>query len=228
MMQRLVDILVAFVVLVLLSPLFALASLVIVLESPGKPFYGGWRIGKDGARFRMWKFRTMVTGAERMGGSIAARGDPRITRVGRFLRATKIDELPQFFNLLIGDLTLVGPRPEDPGIVEHYTAEQRQTLRVKPGITGPGQIYYTTDQVDSIPEGVSADEYYLEFLLDKKLRLDLDYLERRTPLSDCRVVWQTVVLMARALASAVRGVAGAEPSLFIRPSSKDRRVKFGE
>lgn len=204
MMQRAVDILVAALVLVFLTPIFVTASLIIVLGSPGNPFYGGWRIGKNGTRFRMWKFRTMVTGADRMGGSIAATGDPRITRVGRFLRATKIDELPQFFNLLLGDLTLVGPRPEDPAIVAHYTPEQLQTLRVKPGITGPGQLYYTTDQAVSIPEGVSADEYYLEFLLDKKLSLDLDYLKRRTVLSDCQVVWQTVMLMARALANVVR------------------------
>lgn len=204
MIQRLVDILVASFVLVLLSPIFAFVSFIIVCGSPGNPFYGGWRIGKDGVRFRMWKFRTMVVGADRLGGSIAANGDPRITGIGSFLRTTKIDELPQFFNLLLGDLTLVGPRPEDPAIVEHYTAEQKQTLNVKPGITGPGQIYYTTDQVDSIPEGVSADQYYLEHLLDKKLRLDLDYLKLRTPLSDCRVVWQTIVLMARALADVVR------------------------
>jgi len=203
MMQRSVDILVAALVLVFLTPIFVTVSLIIVLGSPGNPFYGGWRIGKNGRRFRMWKFRTMVTGADRMGGSIAAAGDPRITRVGRFLRATKIDELPQFFNLLLGDLTLVGPRPEDPAIVAHYTSEQLQTLKVKPGITGPGQIYYTTDQVASIPTGVSADQYYLEHLLDKKLRRDLDYLKLRTPLSDCHVVWQTIVLMARALAGAV-------------------------
>lgn len=203
MIRRLVDIMVAASLLLLLSPLFVLVSLVIVLGSPGQPFYGGWRIGKNGLRFRMWKFRTMVTGADRMGGSIAARGDPRITSIGRFLRATKIDELPQFFNLLTGDLTLVGPRPEDPSIVEHYTAEQMETLKVKPGITGPGQIHYTTDQVDSIPEGLSADEYYLEHLLSKKLRIDLDYLQRRTLVSDCHVVWQTVVLMVRALANAV-------------------------
>ena len=204
MMQRSVDILVAALVFVFLTPIFVTVSLIIVLESPGSPFYGGWRIGKNGRRFRMWKFRTMVTDADRMGGSIAATGDPRITRVGRFLRATKIDELPQFFNLLLGDLTLVGPRPEDPAIVAHYTLEQLQTLKVKPGITGPGQIYYTTHQVDSIPQGVSADQYYLEHLLDKKLRRDLDYLKLRTPLSDCHVIWQTIVLMARALASAVR------------------------
>jgi lipopolysaccharide/colanic/teichoic acid biosynthesis glycosyltransferase len=204
MIQRLVDILAATVVLVLLSPVLTLVSFIIFCESPGNPFYGGWRIGKNGVRFRMWKFRTMVTGADRMGGAIAATGDPRITRVGRFLRATKIDELPQFLNLLLGDLTLVGPRPEDPAIVVHYTPEQQQTLRVKPGITGPGQIYYTTDQVDSIPQGVSADQYYLDHLLEQKLRRDLDYLRLRTPLSDCRVIWQTIVLMARALAGTVR------------------------
>jgi len=203
-MQRAIDILVATVVLLLLAPIFLIVSLMIVVESPGNPFYRGWRIGKDGKRFRMWKFRTMVTGADRMGGSIAAIGDPRITRVGQFLRATKIDELPQFFNLLLGDLTLVGPRPEDPAIVAHYTPEQMQTIKVKPGITGPGQIYYTTDQVESIPQDVSADEYYLEHLLEQKLRRDLDYLKGRTPLSDCQVVWQTIVLMARALANAVR------------------------
>lgn len=204
MIQRLVDILVASVVLLLLAPVFALVSLVIVCESQGNPFYGGWRIGKGGVRFRMWKFRSMVSGADRIGSSVAAIRDPRITRVGHFLRATKIDELPQFFNVLLGSLTLVGPRPEDPAIVAHYTPEQLQTLRVKPGITGPGQIYYTTDQVDSIPQDVSADQYYLEHLLDKKLRRDLDYLKLRTPLSDCHVIWQTIVLMARALASAVR------------------------
>jgi lipopolysaccharide/colanic/teichoic acid biosynthesis glycosyltransferase len=201
--RRLVDILVAACFLLVLAPLFVLVSLVIALESPGNPFYAGWRIGKNAARFRMWKFRTMVTGADQLGGSIAASGDPRITRVGRFLRTTKIDELPQFFNLLTGDLTLVGPRPEDPSIVEHYTAEQLETLKVKPGITGPGQIYYTTDQVGSIPDGVSADEYYLRYLLDNKLRIDLDYLERRTAFSDCQVVLQTIMLMLRALANEV-------------------------
>jgi lipopolysaccharide/colanic/teichoic acid biosynthesis glycosyltransferase len=202
MIRRLADIVVALVALILLSPLFVITCVVILLGSPGNPFYGGWRIGKDGVRFRMWKFRTMVTGADRLGGSITAPRDPRITKVGGFLRTTKIDELPQFFNLLMGDLTLVGPRPEDPDIVKLYTPEQRQTLRVKPGITGPGQLYYTTDQADTIPEGVKPEEFYIDRLLDQKLRIDLEYLRRRTPLSDCRVVLQTVLLMARALVRA--------------------------
>jgi len=199
MMRRLADVIVAVVALTLLSPLLVLTSLAILVGSSGSPFYGGWRIGKNGLRFRMWKFRSMVSGADRLGRSITARRDARITRVGRFLRATKIDEIPQFFNLLVGDLTLVGPRPEDPKIVELYTPEQRETLKVKPGITGPGQLYYTTDQAERIPEGVKPEEFYAAHLLGEKLRIDLEYLKRRTALSDCRVVLQTVSVIARSL-----------------------------
>lgn len=204
MMRRITDISFALVALVLLSPLFVLMSLIILVESPGSPFYRGWRIGKDGVRFRMWKFRTMVKGADRLGSPITAPCDTRITHVGRFLRATKIDELPQFFNLLVGDLTLVGPRPEDPKIVQLYTSEQRKTLNVKPGITGPGQLYYTTDQADKIPDGVKPEEYYADHLLGEKLRIDLEYLKRRTAWSDCRVVLQTVSIIARSLTNIIR------------------------
>src|ERR1700747_2092324 len=148
-MKRAIDILIACLVLPLISPLLVPISLAIVLESPGGPFYGGWRIGRGGGRFRMWKFRTMVKNADRTGGSITTRNDSRITKVGAFLRKTKLDELPQFFNLLLGDLTLIGPRPEDPGIVEKYTPQQRQILQVKPGITGPTQLKYTMVEAQS-------------------------------------------------------------------------------
>ena len=204
MIRRITDIGIAVVVLTALSPVFVLTGIAIILASPGNPFYGGWRVGKRGARFRMWKFRTMVSGADQLGGSITAPRDPRITDIGRFLRATKIDELPQFFNLLLGDLTLVGPRPEDPNIVELYTTEQKQTLKVKPGITGPGQLYYTTDQADTIPDGVQPEQFYVDHLLNQKLSIDLDYLKRRTPLTDCRVILQTITLIAKALANTVR------------------------
>lgn len=201
-MRRIVDIGLAAAVLPLLSPLFALVSLAIVLESPGTAFYRGWRVGKDGKRFRMWKFRTMVSGADRLGGAITTRRDARITKVGWFLRKSKLDELPQFFNLLLGDLTLIGPRPEDPGIVDQYTPEQRQILRVKPGITGPVQLHYTTVEAEVIPDDKNAQQFYIDCLLDRKLRLDIEYIKRRTFFSDCRVVLQTVFLMARALTQA--------------------------
>jgi len=209
MTRRLADIFVASLVLLLLSPLFLVVILAIVIGSPGNPFYGGGRAGKDGVRFRMWKFRTMVTGADRLGGAITAQRDPRVTTIGRFLRATKIDELPQFFNLLVGDLTLVGPRPEDPHIAEHYTPEQKETLKVKPGITGPGQLYYTTHQAATVPEGASAEDYYIKHLLGPKLRKDLDYLQRRTAWSDVGVVLTTVAVMMRALPNALRSEAGS-------------------
>ena len=204
MIRRLADIVIAVVALTLLSPLFVLAWLAIMLGSGGNPFYGGWRIGKDGVPFRMWKFRTMVSGADRLGGSIATLRDPRITKVGGFLRATKIDELPQFFNLLMGDLTLVGPRPEVPKIVELYTPEQWESLKVKPGITGPGTLYYTTDQADTIPDGVEAEQFYIDHLLGEKLRIDLEYLKQRTALTDCRVILQTIALIAKVLTNTVR------------------------
>jgi len=198
-MRRLVDVCVAIIVLIVLSPIFALVSLVVIVDSPGSPFYGGWRAGQGGRRFRMWKFRTMVTNADRLGSAITTPNDARITRAGRFLRKSKLDELPQFFNLLLGDLTLVGPRPEDPGITEQYTAEQRQIFRVKPGITGPTQLRYTVIESEAIPDGENAQQYYIHHILDQKLRLDLDYLQKRTFVSDLQVLSQTVLLMARAL-----------------------------
>jgi lipopolysaccharide/colanic/teichoic acid biosynthesis glycosyltransferase len=204
-MRRLADIVVAVVLLVVLSPLLILAMLTVLIDSPGNPFYGGIRIGKDGIRFRMWKFRTMVAGADRLGGSITAPQDARITRLGRILRATKIDELPQLINLLIGDLTIVGPRPETPNLVDLYTPEQRETLKVKPGITGPGQLFYTTDQAHTIPEGVDPERYYVDHLLGDKLRIDLEYLRNRTFWTDCKVLLQTVTYMTRSIAAAVHG-----------------------
>jgi len=199
MIRRLVDILVAVLGLTLLAPLLALIALLVRVDSPGGPFYGGWRVGKDGRRFRMWKLRTMVRDADRLGPGITAADDPRVTRLGRFLRRSKLDELPQLFNLLGGALTLVGPRAEVPDIVARYTREQRRILAVKPGLTGPGTVHYTTDQADSIPREAATDAYYVEHLLAPKLQIDLEYLRRRTPLSDLRVLVETVGVVWRGL-----------------------------
>ena len=199
-MRRFVDLVVATVVLVLLSPLFLLLSLIVILDSPGNPFYGGWRAGKGGRRFRMWKFRTMVKNADKIGSAISTKHDPRITRSGAFLRKSKLDELPQFFNLLLGDLTLVGPRPEDPDITERYSSEQKQIFTVKPGITGPTQLRYTVLEAETIPDGADAQQFYIDHILDQKVQLDLQYLKKRTFLTDLQVVSETVLLMARSLA----------------------------
>jgi lipopolysaccharide/colanic/teichoic acid biosynthesis glycosyltransferase len=199
MMRRAIDLLVAAIALPVAAPLCAALALAIRLDSPGNPLYGGGRVGKDGRRFRMWKFRTMVAGADRVGPGITGKRDARITRVGAVLRRTKLDELPQLINLLTGELTLVGPRAEVPDIVARFTPEQRAVLSVKPGITGPGQIFYTTDQADAIPEGVAADDFYVEHLLGPKLAIDLDYIRTRTVGSDLKMVGATFGLMLRAL-----------------------------
>ncbi len=184
-------------VLILLSPVFLLIALAVVMDSPGGPLYAGVRIGKDGVPFRMWKFRSMVANADRAGGAITAARDQRVTRVGDFLRRTKLDELPQFFNVLVGDMTLIGPRAEAPGIVAKYTERQRETLRYKPGITGIGAIHYTAEQVQTIPEGVLAEEYYAEYLLPEKLELELAYESTRTLWRDLGIIQSTICLMLK-------------------------------
>jgi lipopolysaccharide/colanic/teichoic acid biosynthesis glycosyltransferase len=197
-MRRLFDIVFALMALAVLSPVILMITLAVFVSSPGNPFYGGRRAGKDGRNFRMWKFRTMVNGAAKMG-PITGKNDPRVTPLGRILRKTKLDELPQFFNLLLGDMTLVGPRPESPEIVALYTPSQRVVLAVKPGVTGKVQLD-SGDESETIPEGVQAYDYYLTHLMDRKLRMDLDYLRGRTPLTDAKIVLATAGLVFRAFA----------------------------
>lgn len=198
MTRRIIDIVVALLALLLMAPLALPVALLVAIESPGNPLYAAWRCGLGGRRFRMWKFRSMVRNASALGPSITGGNDPRITRVGRYLRASKIDELPQFINVLTGDMTLVGPRPESPDIVERYTDSHRRVLDVKPGITGPVQLA-SGEESESIPPGVAADEHYVAHLMESKLRRDLEYLERRTASSDARVVLSTFAYVARAL-----------------------------
>ena len=197
-MRRFVDIFVALMALVAFSPLLAVVMTAVFTSSPGNPFYGGWRAGKDGRNFRMWKFRTMINGAAKMG-PITGKNDPRVTRLGRLLRKTKVDELPQFFNLLLGDMTLVGPRPESPEIVELYNSSQRAVLAVKPGVTGKVQLE-SDDESETIPDGAQPYDYYLSHLMNRKLRMDLDYLSGRTVFTDIKIVLATAGLMFRAVA----------------------------
>lgn len=196
--MRIVDILVAVFLLVLLAPLLLVIAAAITISSRGSPFYRSWRAGKDGRRFRIWKFRTMVPNAALIGSPVTGKNDPRITPLGRFLRKTKLDELPQFLNVLAGDMTLVGPRPEAPEIVELYSAHQPAVLSVKPGVTGPVQLS-SADEAESIPAGVGASVYYVEQLMDRKVRQDLAYLKARTALTDARIVFETAVLVMERL-----------------------------
>lgn len=199
MLRRLLDVLVAAAVLLVLAPVLVLLALLVVLDSPGSPLYRARRVGWGGRIFRMWKFRTMVRGADRLGGPITGQSDPRITRLGAWLRRTKLDELPQFINVVTGDMTLVGPRPEAPELVARYTPEQRALLEVKPGVTGRVQLESARES-DEIPAGVAAEEYYAQYVMPRKLAADLEYLRRRTWLSDAKILLGTGLLVLRSFA----------------------------
>jgi lipopolysaccharide/colanic/teichoic acid biosynthesis glycosyltransferase len=202
-MARIIDVIVSSALLIVLAPLLAITALAVKLTSRGTVFYRAERVGLGGARFRMLKFRTMVSGADRTGPGITTRDDPRITSVGRFLRATKLDELPQLINVLLGEMTLIGPRAESPQFVEHYGPEQRRLLEVLPGVTGPGQLHYTTDQQDRIVDLDQAEEVYVRDLMTEKLKMDLEYLEKRTFWTDLGILLQTVGVVAAGLGRAL-------------------------
>ena len=135
--KRTFDLAFAIIALLLLSPIFLLGSLLAKSQSKGPVFYKAKRVGKDEAVFEMYKFRTMVVNADTLGGSLTTYRDTRITPIGRFLRWTKLDELPNLINVIKGEMSLIGPRPEAPDYVKYYTEVQKQVLQVKPGMTGP-------------------------------------------------------------------------------------------
>jgi len=158
-------------------------------------FFRQLRVGLNEVPFRIIKFRTMVVDAERLGPKISGSKDPRVTRVGAVLRATKMDELPQLWNVFTGEMTLVGPRAEVPDMIRHYTLEERETLKVKPGLTGPGQIYFTTDQAAELDGVVDVEAHYVSHQLHPKLALDLAYLRRRSLWTDLVVIVKTMGLL---------------------------------
>jgi lipopolysaccharide/colanic/teichoic acid biosynthesis glycosyltransferase len=195
-MRRAIDLLFATVMLTLLFPILCMVALAISADSAGGPFYKALRCGKSGRVFHMWKFRTMIPNAATVGPVITGRNDPRITRLGQFLRSTKIDELPQLINVLLGDMTIVGPRPEDPAMVARYTPDQFRVLDVKPGVTGRQQL--AGEESESIPEDAQPEEYYVQHILRRKLNADLDYLRTRTAWTDAEIVLSTVGYVLRA------------------------------
>lgn len=195
-MKRLLDIVVAVVGLLLLLPLLVVVAILVRLDSSGPVFFRQVRIGLNGREFRIFKFRTMVDGAYKMGSRLTTKRDPRVTAVGQLLRWFKIDELPQLINVLIGDMSLIGPRPEDPHFVSAYSEAQRRVLSVRPGMVGPSQIL-GRDELESYPEGLKDTEaYYVRHILPDKLARDLEYVEHATLRVDlsllARGIWATV------------------------------------
>lgn len=191
---RLLDLAISVSGLFILAPLFLGISLVIKFTSAGPVFYRAIRVGQGGKLFALYKFRTMVSNASRNGPGITINNDPRITSVGRFLRRTKLDELPQLFNVLRGEMSLVGPRPEDPRYVALYTPEQRQVLSVRPGITSAASLRYSAEE--TLLSGENWETIYTQQLLPHKLALDIAYLKSRTVWTDMELIWKTATTIA--------------------------------
>jgi lipopolysaccharide/colanic/teichoic acid biosynthesis glycosyltransferase len=192
---RLLDVSLSLAALVLVSPLLVAIAVAVKLSSSGPVIHRARRVGQGGRVFTLYKFRTMVADAARSGPAITAGDDPRVTAFGRALRRSKLDELPQLINTLIGNMSLVGPRPEDPFYVGLYSADQRRLLEVKPGITSPATVLHRDEERMLI--GNDWEQRYRAEILPNKLRIELDYLSRRTLGGDLRILAQTAAALFR-------------------------------
>jgi lipopolysaccharide/colanic/teichoic acid biosynthesis glycosyltransferase len=182
--------------LLLLAPLLLLIALAVALGSPGGAFFRQERVGRDGRPFKLLKFRSMRPGSEAQGQLTVGGRDPRITGIGYLLRKTKLDELPQLWNVLVGDMSLVGPRPEVPRYVALYTAEQRAVLSVRPGITGLASLAYI-DENEVLSRSADPERAYIEEVMPAKLALDLRYVRERSLWLDLRIMARTALRLLR-------------------------------
>lgn len=176
--------------LVLLSPVMALVAILIKREDGGPIFYMAPRVGRDGKPFRMIKFRTMVANADRIGGPSTAADDPRLTRIGHSIREKKLDEIPQLLNVVRGEMSLVGPRPEVKHYVDMYSAEERRILTMKPGMTDWASIKYRNEG-EILRGAVDPEVAYQEKIRPGKIKLCLDYVEKQSLWTDLRILAQT-------------------------------------
>lgn len=189
--KRCFDIFFSLLGILFLLLLFLFVAIAIKCSSKGPVLFKQERVGKNGKTFKIWKFRSMVVDAEEKGRQITTDGDSRITKVGKFIRKTKIDELPQLFNVLSGKMSFVGPRPEVPRYVELYTEEQRKVLTVKPGITDLASIEYRNEN-DLLKEAEDPDRKYIEEIMPAKLELNLKYIEKAGFFYDIGLIFKTV------------------------------------
>jgi lipopolysaccharide/colanic/teichoic acid biosynthesis glycosyltransferase len=180
--------------LIFFSPLFIIIIAAIKLSDRKPVFYKAPRIGKNGIPFHMFKFRTMVVNADKIGGSSTPDNDPRITAVGRFLRKYKLDELPQLFNVVSGDMSIVGPRPEVKEYVDLYNDEEKIILTVRPGITDWASIW-NPDEGKILAGSSDPDKTYLEKIRPEKIRLQVKYVKERSFWTDLKIIWETLKVM---------------------------------
>lgn len=190
-MKRLFDIVCSFFGLVFLSWLFVFVALWVGLSSRGGVFYRQRRVGRCNRDFTIYKFRSMRVNSDRQGLLTIGGRDGRITKAGVFIRKYKLDELPQLFNVLRGDMSFVGPRPEVRKYVELYTEEQKKVLTIRPGITSLSSIKYRNEN-EILSRSDNPEQYYIDVIMQDKLAIELDYLEQRSLLTDIKVIFQTI------------------------------------
>ncbi|WP_288967205.1 sugar transferase [uncultured Porphyromonas sp.] len=190
-MKRLFDIVASTLGLIVLSPLFLVLAVWIKVDSKGPVFYRQTRVGWHNKDFRIFKFRSMRVGSDR--GSLVTIGgrDPRITKSGYYIRKYKLDEFPQLINVLIGDMSLVGPRPEVRHYVDYWTPEQMRVLDVRPGITDPASIKFRNEN-ELMAQADDPEQYYINVIMQEKLRLYLEYVDNQSFLYDLRLIFATL------------------------------------
>ena len=195
-MIRLSDILFSFFGLLFLSPLFIIVALWIIIDDPGPIFYRQQRVGKDGKDFGLLQFRSMRVGADKMSLITIGNRDPRVTRAGYYIRKFKIDELPQLWNVMIGEMSLVGPRPEVRRYVDLYTPEQRKVLSVRPGITDYASIEYI-DENRLLAQSDDPDKTYIEEIMPAKIALNMRYINHQTYGEYLKIILLTLTKIIR-------------------------------
>ena len=194
MLKRTFDFLASFFGLLLLSPLILCIAVWVKCDSKGPIFYRQVRAGKGGREFKLFKFRSMRVGADRAGLLTLGDRDPRVTRSGFWLRKTKLDELPQLFNVLVGDMSLVGPRPEVPKYVALYTPEQREVLSVRPGITDTASVEMR-NEAELMAQQADPEGYYVNVQIPLKIKLAKEYIAQQSLLSDLKLIVRTIGVM---------------------------------
>ncbi len=194
MTKRLFDLFLASFGAIILSPFIAGLAVAIKLNSPGPVFYRGIRMGKDWKPFRIFKFRTMVSDAEALGGPSTREADPRLTNVGRFLRRWKLDELPQLFNVIMGEMSLVGPRPEVPEYANLYRGDERIVYTVRPGITDYASLWNSNEAaiLAGAKDTAETERIYLERIRPEKVRLQMKYVREMSLWTDITIIFATI------------------------------------
>lgn len=196
MLKRAFDVIVSVVLLIVLSPILLVLSIMIITDSKGGVFYRQERVTQYGRTFRIFKFRTMVANADKIGTQVTVQNDSRITRIGEKLRKYRLDEFPQLINILLGDMTLVGTRPESTHYVKYYTPEMYATLLLPAGVTSEASILYK-DEADLLRDAEDADKVYIEKVLPEKMKYNLESIRKFSCMKEIGTMFKTVLAVVR-------------------------------